>query len=489
MKHSIKGKFSILLFLTTFLISAVLIAFSTVVVRRYIDDTYKENSEKASYVAADSVNAKDVEVLRDNVMSVYNRSDEIILSSDWGSDAFNAYQEQYEFIYDLPEYDSVVNSLRVVQDGSRVDCIYIYYPVIENGDCNFVYLADAAEEDPCPIGCVDHYDWAKEQAVMLQSNPEAGIKAYITNTDEYGWLVSNMIPIFNNERDIVAYACTDISMDAIRKTQNEFTIELIGMAIVIMLIIYIISIIVINRSVVRPIEKLSDIAKNYWSDGKSGVRDDFAKLDITSKDEIGILSESMKKMETDINNYFTSLDETKKELDSVQEESAAMKELATKDALTGVRNKAAYDKEVERIEGLYNEGTLNAYGIAMVDLNYLKKTNDNYGHDKGNISIKKICYIVCNVFKHSPVFRVGGDEFVVILMNGDLQSIDDLMKEFRDTVASYTNNEDLDPWERVSAAIGYAVYDPERHNNATDVFKHADERMYEDKTRQKAGRE
>lgn len=93
-----------------------------------------------------------------------------------------------------------------------------------------------------------------------------------------------------------------------------------------------------------------------------------------------------------------------------------------------------------------------------LDLNFLKVINDTYGHEKGDISIKTICRIVCNVFDHSPVFRVGGDEFVVILMNEDL------------------NN------------VGYAVYEKGVDNTADDVFERADANMYADKAAQKAQR-
>ena len=48
-------------------------------------------------------------------------------------------------------------------------------------------------------------------------------------------------------------------------------------------------------------------------------------------------------------------------------------------------------------------------GIAIVDLNFLKKINDTYGHEKGNLAIKKLCFIICHIFQHSPVFRIGGD--------------------------------------------------------------------------------
>ena len=78
------------------------------------------------------------------------------------------------------------------------------------------------------------------------------------------------------------------------------------------------------------------------------------------------------------------------------------------DALTGIRNKMAYDYEVEKLEKDLADG-FNEFGLAMVDLNFLKKTNYTYGHEKGNISIRRLCMLVCEVFEHSPVFRIGGN--------------------------------------------------------------------------------
>ena len=78
------------------------------------------------------------------------------------------------------------------------------------------------------------------------------------------------------------------------------------------------------------------------------------------------------------------------------------------DALTGIRNKMAYDYEVEKLEKDLADG-FNEFGLAMVDLNFLKKSNDTYGHEKGNISIRRLCMLVCEVFEHSPVFRIGGN--------------------------------------------------------------------------------
>ena len=135
-----------------------------------------------------------------------------------------------------------------------------------------------------------------------------------------------------------------------------------------------------------------------------------------------------------------------------------------------------WDIESERL----NEST-SPYGIVMIDLNGLKSINDNYGHEKGDVSIKTLCQIVCRVFKHSPVYRVGGDEFVVILENDDFEERDTLIQSIKDIFTQNAGDTSLQPWERVTAAVGCAVCDHETDENVERVLQRADTAMYENK--------
>ncbi|MCR5250582.1 MAG: diguanylate cyclase [Lachnospiraceae bacterium] len=124
----------------------------------------------------------------------------------------------------------------------------------------------------------------------------------------------------------------------------------------------------------------------------------------------------------------------------------------------------------------------------MVDLNFLKKTNDTYGHEKGNISIRRLCMLVCEVFEHSPVFRIGGDEFIVVLKNRDYRNVDNLIADFYRHLDEAQNDDTLKPWEQISAAIGYAKFDKTVDKTVDDVFKKADKAMYDRKVAMKAER-
>ena len=165
-----------------------------------------------------------------------------------------------------------------------------------------------------------------------------------------------------------------------------------------------------------------------------------------------------------------------------------MTELANTDSLTGIKNKTAYDRAIRTLEYNIDMGNVTEYGIAMIDLNFLKKINDTYGHERGNYAIKKVCEIICNVFLHSPVFRIGGDEFVVLLKDSDYTKMDNLEEEFKAQIKTFSDNEYLEPWQKISAAIGTARYNSSKDEGFQSVFKRADEKMYENKKRMKAER-
>ena len=174
-----------------------------------------------------------------------------------------------------------------------------------------------------------------------------------------------------------------------------------------------------------------------------------------------------------------------KELEESQKEAREMTALANKDGLTGVQNKIAYNREEARINALIKEGKMEPFGIAMIDLNYLKNTNDEFGHDAGDDALIKLAHLICIVFAHSPVYRTGGDEFVVILTKHDFNHSKSLIKSFNTKNKQLMDDDTLPDAERISAAIGYAIFNPKEDTSVEDVFKRADKFMYERKRKMK----
>lgn len=153
--------------------------------------------------------------------------------------------------------------------------------------------------------------------------------------------------------------------------------------------------------------------------------------------------------------------------------------LAHRDSLTGLRNTTSYKGWVADFEKKIREGGLS-FGIAVLDINNLKEINDTYGHIYGNELIKTASGIICDTFKRSPVFRIGGDEFCVILQGRDLEDKEALFESF-DSMCSTTHTDKDDVKLPVSIAKGFAEFDPEKDTQFSDVFARADKEMYKNK--------
>ena len=154
------------------------------------------------------------------------------------------------------------------------------------------------------------------------------------------------------------------------------------------------------------------------------------------------------------------------------------------DALTSVRNKAGFDEYTAQLQTKLDEDPALEYAIGVFDCDDLKTINDQYGHDKGNVYLQSTSRLICHVFQHSPVFRIGGDEFAVILQNEDFQNRDALARQFEDRrkeICAAAENS----WDKVRVALGIAVYDPEKDGSVSDTVRRADKIMYENKRRGK----
>ena len=149
--------------------------------------------------------------------------------------------------------------------------------------------------------------------------------------------------------------------------------------------------------------------------------------------------------------------------------------MANKDALTGIKNKRAYVQAEAEMDGEIDKMT--PFAMVVCDLNGLKRVNDTQGHKAGDDYIRKACAVICDVFEHSPVFRIGGDEFAVILKGRDYERRGELIQQLNNVL------EDERHTGIPLLAFGISDYDPLEDNRVQDVFERADHLMYENKER------
>lgn len=155
---------------------------------------------------------------------------------------------------------------------------------------------------------------------------------------------------------------------------------------------------------------------------------------------------------------------------------------ANRDALTGVKSKYAYDAEERKVDQAIADGEQIPFAVVVCDINDLKLVNDTRGHNAGDQYIKDCCMTICDIFKHSPVFRIGGDEFLAILRGGDYEDRDELMRRLDN------NNRRNSLTGGPSIAGGLGVFNPYMDKTLLAVFKRADAAMYANKKLMKDGR-
>ena len=171
-------------------------------------------------------------------------------------------------------------------------------------------------------------------------------------------------------------------------------------------------------------------------------------------------------------------EDVRKEKEHLAELSLA-NEMARRDELTHTKNKTAYHEIENELQAQIEEGDAS-FGIVVCDINGLKVVNDTEGHRAGDDYIKSSCLLICKIFHHSPVFRIGGDEFAVILRGEDFENREALLSSLRRQV-----EENIRIGEGPVVASGLAEYQMLEDQYVEDVFNRADSQMYGDKTRLK----
>ena len=248
------------------------------------------------------------------------------------------------------------------------------------------------------------------------------------------------------------------SYDDIRHIRYEISFKILFAVLILSVLFTVVAIIVVKK-IVAPLKKLAD-ASVKLSNGDYNV-----EIVNSNVSEIQLLN-------TAFENMTTHLQEREKELHFS----------ANRDSLTGLRNTTSYKSWVAEFDKEIENKTAN-FGVVVFDLNLLKETNDTYGHDVGDKLIVTAAKVISDVFKRSPVFRIGGDEFLAILRHRDLEDCEKLFAQL-DLECAKTRIEEKGEIP-ISIARGFTVFDSDKDLRFNDVFKRADNAMYENKRKNK----
>lgn len=153
----------------------------------------------------------------------------------------------------------------------------------------------------------------------------------------------------------------------------------------------------------------------------------------------------------------------------------AFKDIANTDYLTRLKNRNAFEVDMNNLN--QSKVSLNV-GIIAIDLNGLKTINDTLGHRVGDFYIQSAGKVLEHAVPQSQlIYRVGGDEYVVLVINANTKLMESIIEEINHSIEYENKNENL----QLSMAIGFAIYDDQLEHDLFDTYKRADRCMYQNK--------
>lgn len=389
--------------------------------------------------------------------------------------------------YDTEEYLMTKDRLFAIKNSSRSLERISVYQIVEGG-CQVLFDLPSVSFTPEPPGKIIPFDEMPEDLKddLLAGKP---IPPQFYENDD-GFRLKLYKPLYDINGECLYYAFVDYSMNTLSDYMQTFIIKLLALFIGCFIFVFVIGFVFIENHIILPVNTMAYCARNFSYESESDRAENFNRirqLDIRTGDEIENLYQAILMTMKNVLDYFNNLKRAKVQVTNMQVKVLAMDEIAHKDALTGIKNKTAYVEEIIRLDQKIAAGEAN-FCIAMVDVNFLKRVNDTYGHERGNEYLINACRLVCAIFGEENVYRIGGDEFVVIIEGDKVALCQYFVTQLKAEMARKAVNDKLQPWEKISAAVGVAYYTAGVDKTADEVFKRSDSEMYANKLAMKAQR-
>lgn len=285
---------------------------------------------------------------------------------------------------------------------------------------------------------------------------------------------------YNTDSGIICIG-TDISEAKNSAFVNALIIALITAAVI--AVIGSVYMRYIGKRCILRLRRLSENIREYTRIKDPIIADNIRQLE-KGNDEIAVLSQQTAAMMAEMQNHINQIMDISSELFTANEQAEKFSKLAHIDALTELENKMAYYEAVNRLDTRIADGTAE-FAFIVIDLNYLKRINDECGHNYGDTMIKKLAELIKSFFHDYSSFRIGGDEFAVIIegnMSGRALTLSSNFQQLLKEGSSMGYK--IFP----SAAVGCATYRAGIDANVKEVFDRADNEMYGNKVRMKAVR-
>ena len=362
-----------------------------------------------------------------------------------------------------PKYQAacdILNSFRISNEGTSGELAFIYL-CRETTPDHFEFTIDPSE-DPAEFG--EELEWTK-----ALDSASKGIAAFDQEpyTDRWGTFYSAYAPVIDEHHEVVMIVGIDVWASWYKESiwSNSRSIIIVSaIATVAGILVGVLITIGLRR-------KLTSLSKEF-NDLESDVHNLISEIKEPMDVESIELSEENNEIYTkdQLVQLRGQIQNTQKE---IKEYIIYTKKQAYTDALSHIGNRTAYYERLKQIN------LDSQFAVIVFDINGLKYINDAYGHEYGDKAIVGAATIFRSIFDANDIFRIGGDEFVVILESKPREEVQKLFDNFGEVAKEYNEKESL-PFD-LYISRGIAFFDRKKDKSFTDVFNRADEEMYKRK--------
>lgn len=369
------------------------------------------------------------------------------------------------------EYYQISSFLTTYQNNmDGISYIYLLY----HGNQDTQYCMHLIDDQNQPLYRVGFYEIRVRD--LMGKDLENLDEAVVYNGPR-GWLCTDYEPVYDSNGNCVCIVGCDLGMEEVIAERSMNLAKLMLGSIAFTAVVLVIAVWHMSFMFIAPLTAMTNAMKKFNpSEHKDYDSAGVINLKICTHDEISDIYNGIRKMQMDIIDYLKDKDVAENAIRNKRQRIDKLNDETNKDPLTGLRSKSAFVRKSNEL----NHQKKAQFSIVMVDMNNLKKINDVYGHKAGDQYIIGCCDMIKNVFKKSMLYRIGGDEFVVILNGENYENRMALVEKLKSDFDDCYRREDKDPWLRFSAAIGMADKEAGDRDFET-VFQRADKNMYEDK--------
>jgi diguanylate cyclase (GGDEF)-like protein len=159
-----------------------------------------------------------------------------------------------------------------------------------------------------------------------------------------------------------------------------------------------------------------------------------------------------------------------------------LRDQSIRDALTGMFNRRYLD-EMLKTELRRADRYEHPVGVIMLDIDHFKQFNDTYGHDGGDVLLRKVgAFLQSNTRGEDIACRYGGEEFMLVLPGASLEDTQQRAEDIRTEIIALQVHHHGQPLRAITASLGVAAY-PMHSTSDEDLIKAADQALYRAKAR------